>query len=137
MRIALATLCEDARFRDDGRLDLVGVAPDEVQLPQLPWEGSLVLALVLELSPDDDRKATGMNVAVIRAEDGSIVGEVDPKSAKQPREVPTGVDGPVHLPFRLSLDVHFEHPGLHRVLVRDSSGQPLTDVAFAVRATEG
>ena len=94
---------------------------------------ALVAADSWQLNPgDDDRQTTGMNVAVVRAADGSVVGKVDPSSAKQPREVPAEADGPVHLPFRLLLDVRFEHERLHRALVRDTTGQPLTDVAVAV-----
>lgn len=133
MRVAIATLCEDAHVRDDGRLDLIGVAPDQIGVPGLPWKGVLTFAVVLELGPDDDRATTGMNVAVVRVADGATVGEVDPGSAKQSREVPSGVDGPVHLPFKLGLRVHLTEAGNHRVLVRGANGDVLGDVAIDVQ----
>ena len=133
MRVAVAAICEEVRVRQDGRLDLIGVAPDEVALPQLPWNGALTLALILELGPDDDRDRTAMNISVIRTRDGSVVGKVDPASAKQPRQVPSSETSPVHVPFRLGLQVRLEEPGLHRVLVRSPGGEPLADVPFGVR----
>lgn len=133
MRVAIAALCEEIRFRDDGRMDLLGVAPDQVMVSGFPWRGTLTLALVLEMAPDDDRSEAGMNVSVIRTDDGQVVGQVDPASARQPREVPTATDVPVHLPFELGLAVAFSRAGNHRILVRSNTGEPLADVAFGVR----
>lgn len=133
MRIAIAALCDDARIREDGRMDLIGVAPDRIGIPGLPWEGVLTFAVVLELSPDDDRATTGLNVVVVRVSDGATVGEVDPGSAKQSREVPSEVDGPVHLPFKLGLRTRFTEAGNHRVLVRGATGDVLGDVAIDVQ----
>lgn len=133
MRVTIAALCEEIRFRDDGRMDLLGVAPDQVMVSEFPWHGTLTLALVLEMAPGDDRSNAGMNVSVIRTDDGEVVGQVDPASAKQPRAVPTSTDVPVHLPFELGLQVAFSRAGNHRILVRSSTGEPLADVAFGVR----
>lgn len=133
MRIAIASLCEDARIREDGRLDLIGVAPDIVLVPSFPWRGRLVVGLVLEVAPGDDLGGTGMNVSLVRSDDGAVVGTVDPASAAQSREVPTEVDGPVHLHFRLELVVDTPREGNHRVLVRAPNGEPLADVAVALQ----
>lgn len=132
MRVSLAAICERIDTRDDGRIDLIGAVPDQIRVSALPWIGKLTFALVLELGPEDDRAKTGMNVAVVRTSDGVAVGAVDPASATQPRQVPSEVDGPVHLRFELSLDVAFEEPGSHVVLVRSPDGAQLAAVAFGV-----
>lgn len=133
MRVALATLCDRLEPRDDGRVDIIGAAPDLVQVAGFPWQGRLTFALVLELGPDDDRSGLGMNVSVVRASDGEVVGQVDPASAKQQREVPTDVAGPVHTPFELGLDVTIPAPDVYAVLVRNTEGQTLAHATLAVQ----
>lgn len=132
MRVSLAAICDRIDTREDGRIDLIGAVPDQVRVSGLPWQGTLVFALVLELAPEDDRTKTGMNVSVLRSSDRAVVGTVDPTSATQPRQVPSDVDGPVHLRFELPLDVTFDQAGPHVVLVRAPDGAELAAVAFAV-----
>jgi hypothetical protein len=128
VRVALAALCESAHAREDGQIDVVGAAPDLVAVDRFPWRGSLPFALVLQLAPDEDLTQTGLNVSVVRAEDRTVVGSVDPSSARQARQVPTGVDVPVHLPFELALQVELPSPGQYAVLVRSPDGQILARV---------
>lgn len=132
MRVALATLCESVNARDDGRIDVIGAAPDRVAVDGFPWRGRLTLALILQLDGETDPGQTGMNVSVVSAADGSVVGTVDPDSAKQPRKVPTNVGGPVHMPFELGLQVAFPQAGSYAVLVRDPSGEELARVDVGV-----
>lgn len=133
MRVALATLCEEVRARPDGRLDILGAAPDEVVVPGFPWEGRLRLALVLELRDDDDLGAAGMNVSVVRSSDGEVVGAVDPESAQQQRQLPERITGPVHMHFELQLRVRFTEAGVHRVLISTGGGEVMGDTAVNVR----
>lgn len=132
MRVSLAAICERIHTREDGRIDLIGAVPDQVRVSDLPWQGRLTFALVLELAPDDDRSQMGMNVSVVRTRDNAVVGVVDPASARQPRDLPTEVEGPVHVRFELVLDVTFEETGPHAVLVRQPDGTMLAAVSFAV-----
>ena len=133
MLVSIASLCEEVRFREDGRVDVVGAAPDQVVVAGLPWKGQLTFALVLELGPGDDLTRMGMNVSVVRAADGSVVGTVDPGTARQPRHVPAGEEGPVHVPFELHLASVIREPGVYRVVVLAPSGEELATASFMVR----
>lgn len=136
MRVALATLCKSMKTRDDGTIDLLGAAPDLVRVAGFPWSGQLTFALVLALEPGEDPADTGMNVSVVRAADGAVVGRVDPRSASQTRGVPSGHDGPVHLAFELWLDTQLPDAGTYGVLVRGKDGSVLANAAFGVAAAE-
>ena len=92
MRIATPTRCEDTPVRDDGRLDLIGVAPDRIGVPGLPWKGVFTVAVVLEPGPDDDRATPDLNAPMVRVADGETVREVEPGSANHSREVPSDLD---------------------------------------------
>lgn len=134
MQAHLATLCERTEVRSDGTLDLVGAAPEVIDVAQLPWTGALRFALVLQFEVVDDPTDIRLDVVVVRARDGAVVGRVDPGELAHHRTARHVEGAPPYLPFALDLRVELSEAGQHGVVVRNKDGQRLAFVVFVVRA---
>lgn len=134
MQAHLATLCERVDVRGDGTLDIVGAAPEVIDVPQLPWKGALRFALVLQVEVVDDPADIRLDIVVVRARDGAVVGRVDAGELAHRRTARHVEGAPPYLPFALELQVELTEPGQHGVVVRNKDGQRMAFVVFVIRA---
>lgn len=133
MQAHIATLCEDATVRDDGRIDVIGAAPEVVTVDRLPWSGMLRFALVLQFEAVDDPADMRLGVTVVRGRDSAVVGQVEAGELQHQRTVGHVPGAPPYIPFALDLDVEFTEEGQYAVVVRNRDSQRLAFVVFVVR----
>ena len=133
MQAHMATLCEHATVRDDGRIDVAGAAPEVVTVARLPWSGTLRFALVLQFEAVDDPGDMRVGVVVVRGRDSAVVGQVDAGELQHHRTVRHVPGSPPYIPFALDISVEFTEEGQYGVVVRNRDSQRLAFVVFVVR----
>ena len=133
MKAVIAALCDDVQVRDNGLMDITGAAPEWIGVDRFPWQGTLSFALLLQFEPSDNRMDLGLNVAVVRASDGAVVGGLEAGVIRQERSHELLEGAPPYLPHALDLKVELSSEGQHAVRVMDGKGNRLAFVVFVVR----
>lgn len=130
MRVRAAFLADHAEALPTG-LFLAGAFAEYVKLPSVPARVRIVVALVMEVQPEEASGEFSVDVTLRRVQDGTVLVQGEVPLRRVVRHDHFVADTPLYIHRVVHLHADFEDVGAHEVLL-EVDGKQIADVRFGV-----